>query len=415
MAHDASAEDGCRVEDFGERVVMPGVIDAHVHVNEPGRTEWEGFQSATRAAAAGGVTTLIDMPLNSSPVTVDSDALSLKRAAATANCHVNVGFYGGLIPGKIDQLDALLAESIHGVKVFLCDSGIDEFPKISAADLREAMPRIKAANSRLLVHAELTSIAPPVLHVQEYEEYLASRPTSFERNAITLMISLCEQSGCPVHIVHLATAGAVSDLMLARDRGLPITVETCPHYLHFASEYIEKGRTELKCAPPIREMINRERLWQALSAGHIDFIASDHSPCPPAMKNREQGDFVSAWGGISSLQVMLPVVWTGAKRRGASLEMITKWLSQSPAEQLGFRDCKGRIEAGYDADLVVWDAAQTFVVKPEEILHRHKLTPYSEETLLGVVEATYVGGVCVFDRRRSDDERFLGSPVGEIL
>lgn len=401
--------DGIPFESFGDKVIMPGVIDTHVHINEPGRTEWEGFETATKAAAAGGITTLIEMPLNASPVTTTVEALKLKLDAAKGKLHVTVGFYGGVIPGNIDDLDGLLSAGVFGIKAFLTHSGIDEFPNVTEADLRKALPILKMSSSRnsgkhdakLLVHCELEHSNPqpvtrqPATDPRSYANYLASRPAHWETDAIALMIRLSEEFDVHVHIVHVSAAEALPLIRDAKKRGLRITAETCPHYLLFCAEEIPDGATEYKCAPPIRERANNELLWDALKDGTLDFVATDHSPAPPGMKETRSGDFMKAWGGIAGLQFLLPAFWTGAKERGFSLEDVARLLCEHPATFLGLKQ-KGRIAPGCDADLVVWDPEASFVVKEEMVQHRHKLTPYVERTLLGVVERTLIAGTPVF-------------------
>jgi allantoinase len=403
--------DHCRIEDLGDRVVMPGLIDAHVHINEPGRTEWEGFETATRAAVAGGVTTLVDMPLNSTPVTTTVTALEEKRAAAHHKLWVDCGFYAGLIPDNSRAFAPLLRAGVLGGKAFLIHSGIDDFPNATEADLRAAMPILAGHGLPLLVHAELQkSESAPSVDARSYQAYLASRPRAWENEAIALMIRLCRDYDCRVHIVHLSSAEAISMLQHARAEGLPVTVETCPHYLFFSAEEIADGDTRFKCAPPIRERENREGLWQALQAGAIDFIASDHSPCPPELKLPEIGDFQRAWGGIASLQLTLPVIWTAARSRGHLLPVLAQWLSHRPAKFLGLHRHKGEIAPGHDADLVIWNPEATFTVTAEMIHHRHKITPYEGRQLYGVVEMTFLRGRKVFE-----NDRFVGGPSGNII
>ncbi len=403
------------IEDVGDLVISPGLIDAHVHINEPGRTEWEGFATATRAAAAGGITTLIDMPLNSDPATTTAAALAQKRAAAQGQCWVDVGFYGGLVPGNVVELPGLLDEGVFGIKAFLTHSGIDDFPNATEADLRAAMPLLAPRNVPLLAHAEIgsgpdVSTSDPTV----YDTWLRSRPPSMELDAIRLLVRLCRQTGCPTHIVHLATAAALPDLVAARSQRLPLTVETAPHYLYFAAEEVPDGDTRFKCAPPIREADNRKPLWTALRDGVIDFVATDHSPCPPPMKNLDEGDFMSAWGGIASLQMLLPVVWTAATAdfsgRGHLPADLARWLSRWPAQFLGLLGRKGAIEPGYEADLVVWNPEATFAVEPETLQHRHKITPYAGETLRGVVQRTYLRGEMVYN-----EGDFSPLPTGALL
>lgn len=388
---------GVPFESFGDKVIMPGVIDAHVHINEPGRTEWEGFETATKAAAAGGITTMIEMPLNASPVTTTVEALKLKLDAAKGKLHVNVGFYGGVIPGNIDDLDELLKSGVFGIKAFLTHSGIDEFPNVTEVDLRRALPVLEEHGAKLLVHCELESANPQhvtpqhVTDPRSYADYLATRPARWETDAIALMIRLSEEFDVHVHIVHVSAAEALPLIRDAKKRCLRITAETCPHYLVFCAEEIPDGATEFKCAPPIRERANNELLLEALKDGTLDFVASDHSPAPPDIKEQQSGDFMKAWGGIAGLQFLLPAFWTGAKERGFSLEDVARLLCESPAQFLGLKQ-KGRIAPGCDADLVIWDAEASFVVREEDIQHRHKLTPYAGRTLLGRVERTVVGG-----------------------
>lgn len=387
-------------ESFGDKVIMPGVIDAHVHINEPGRTEWEGFETATKAAAAGGITTLIEMPLNASPVTTTVDALKLKLEAAKGKLHVNVGLYGGVVPSNTNDLNELLSAGVFGIKAFLTHSGIDEFPNVTEADLRKALPILKKHNAKLLVHCELESpstvtLSPSKRNSRSYAEYLASRPAKWETDAIALMIRLSEEFDVHVHIVHVSSAEALPLIRDAKKRGLRITTETCPHYLVFCAEEIPDGATEFKCAPPIRERANNDLLWEALKDGTLDFVATDHSPAPPEMKESKSGDFMKAWGGIAGLQFLLPAFWTGAKERGFWLEDVARLLCSAPADFLGLKQ-KGRIAPGCDADLVIWDPEASFVLREEDIQHRHKLTPYARRTLCGVIDRTVSEGRTVY-------------------
>jgi allantoinase len=387
------------IEDVENLVVMPGLVDTHVHINEPGRTEWEGFVTATKAAAAGGITTLVDMPLNSSPVTTTPDAFREKLDAAQGKLFVDCGFYAGLIPENADRLPALLGAGVLGVKAFLAHSGIDEFPSVTELELRSAMPIIAQSKVPLLVHAELVDGNPKsqIHNSTLYSSYLSSRPHQWEQSAIELMIRLCHEYNCRTHIVHLSSADALPALKKARADGLPLTVETCPHYLSFSAEEIADGDTRFKCAPPLRERENRERLWEALNTGVIDFIVSDHSPCPREMKCLTSGDFQKAWGGIASLQLGLSIVWTEAKQRGFAVEDLARWMCRQPAEFIGIGKHKGVIARGFDADLVVWDPEKNFVVSADTLLHRHKLTPYEGRTLFGTIKQTYLHGRRVFD------------------
>jgi len=388
--------------DAGDAVVMPGLVDTHVHVNEPGRTQWEGFATATRGAAAGGVTTLVDMPLNSIPPTTTQAGLAAKRAAAQGQCWIDVAFWGGVVPGNTPELAFLLAAGVRGFKCFLVPSGVEEFSHVTEANLREAMPELSARGSVLLVHAEvpepIENAAASLVgsNPQDYQTFLRSRPRASENEAVALMVRLCRETRARVHIVHLSSADTLPLLRAARDEGLPLTVETCPHYLTFAAEEIPDGATRYKCCPPVRERENREQLWGALKEGVIDMVVSDHSPCTPALKLEETGDFLQAWGGIAALQFALPVMWTGAQARGFGLRQLTQWMSGAPAQLAGLDKRKGRLARGYDADIVVWHPEKEFKVVPEDIHFRHKTTPYTGMNLRGVVEATYVRGIKVY-------------------
>jgi allantoinase len=384
------------VVDAGESIVMPGIVDTHVHVNEPGRTEWEGFETATRAAAAGGVTTILDMPLNSIPATTTVGALEAKREAAREKSVVNVEFIGGVVPGNAGELEALRDAGVRAFKCFLSPSGVDEFPAVNERDLREAFPVLARLGLPLMVHAEDPACLLPSRGASRvYGDYLTTRPVAAERAAISLLARLMARTPTPVHIVHLSSATSLDIVRTVRARGLSLTVETCPHYLTFAAEEIPDGATEYKCAPPIRDKAERDGLWEALIAGDIDLVASDHSPCPPEMKETE-GDFFSAWGGIASLQLSLSAVWTGARDRRLKPESLAQWMSAAPARLAGLQSRKGALAAGYDADIIVWDPETRFVVDPTEILHRHKVTPYAGRELFGKVSATYVGGRRIF-------------------
>ena len=386
---------------------MPGLVDTHVHINEPGRAEWEGFSTATRAAAAGGITTLIEMPLNSIPATTSLNALHEKVAAAQNQCWVDVGFWGGVVPGNVAELKPMLAAGCFGFKCFLAPSGVDEFPCVDESELRLAMRELAVADARLLVHAELREfIATFGMAGRNYRDYLNSRPKMAENSAIRLLLHLSGETGCAVHIVHLSSVDVIEDLHAARTRQLPVTVETCPHYLALCADEIPDGATEFKCAPPIREKSNREALWKALRDGVIDMIVTDHSPCPPEMKLKATGDFFAAWGGIASLQLSLSVVWTEAVARGFREEHIARWMAAVPAKIAGLSGKKGEIAPGCDADFVVWDPAEEFTVDAASLHHRHKLTPYAGRRLCGVVKKTYLRGRLV----SSDDQ-----PFGQVL
>ncbi len=384
---------GAPVVDVGESVVMPGLVDTHVHVNEPGRTDWEGFETATRAAAAGGITTILDMPLNSIPATTTVAALQIKRDAARGRTIVNVEYIGGVVPGNSGELEGLRDAGVRAFKCFLAPSGVDEFPAVSESDLREAFPILARLDLPLMVHAEDPTCltAAPLSGSRCYADYLATRPVAAEISAIEMMVRLMEWCRVPVHIVHLSSAESLGIVRAARAKGLSITVETCPHHLTFAAEEIPDGATEYKCAPPIRSARERDALWEALLADDINQVASDHSPCPPAMKET-RGDFFAAWGGIASLQLSLAATWTGARSRGVQPEQIARWMSAAPARLAGLADRKGALSAGFDADIVVWDPDASFVVDPSRLLHRHKVTPYAGRELYGVVRATYIAG-----------------------
>ncbi len=388
------------VVDVGQSVVSPGLVDCHVHVNEPGRTDWEGFATATRAAAAGGVTTLVDMPLNCIPVTTRRDALEQKLRTASGQLWVDVGFWGGVVPGNAGELEGLAEAGALGCKAFLVHSGIDEFPNATEADLRLAMPELRAAGLPLLAHAELDPGGPASTgdgDPRRYEQYLRSRPAAWEDAAIALLIRLSRETGCAVHVVHLSSAASLPQIASAKDQGLPVTVETCPHYLCLEAEAIPDGATEFKCAPPIRGRENREALWAGLARGVIDLVVTDHSPCTPALKARERGDFAAAWGGISSLQLGLPAVWTEARRRGHDLTELASWMSARPAALAGLGRRKGRIAVGHDADLVIWDPQAEISVQPPFLHFRHKVSPYLGRRLLGRVETTLLRGRVVYD------------------
>jgi allantoinase len=390
--------DGTIIE-LEDQLLLPGVIDPHVHINEPGRTEWEGFDTATKAAITGGITTVVDMPLNASPVTTTVAAFREKLQATAGQLHTNCGFWGGLVPGNAGDIEGLIHEGVLGFKAFLTHSGIDEFPNVTEEDLRKAMPLIAKHGLPLLVHCELSEENDDWKkdNKKSYQHYLFSRPHTWEDKAIELMIQLCEEFHCPVHIVHLSSADSIPQIQKAKEKGLPLTVETAQHYLYFHAEEIQDGQTVLKCAPPIREKANNDLLWEVLQSGIIDFVATDHSPAPPQLKQVETGDFTTAWGGIASLQFALPVLWTAARKRGIAIEQVVKWLCEKPALLIGKKNSKGKIAKGYDADLIVFDAEATFTVTGEIIRHKHKITPYLNHKLHGVVEQTYLGGVKVCD------------------
>jgi len=410
------AEYGARLSattdtDLGELALLPGLVDTHVHVNEPGRTEWEGFASATRAALAGGVTTICDMPLNSLPVTTSAAALRDKLAAAAGQCAVDVAFWGGAVPGNLAEMAPLLEAGVVGFKCFLIDSGIPEFPPLSRAELRTAMKALAESGAAMIVHAE----DPAEVHEPAgpgYDAFVASRPPVSERRAIETVVGAAAATGARAHVVHLAAAECAALIGAAKAAGIALSAETCPHYLFFAAEEVPAGHTEFKCCPPIRYAPNREALWRALTAGVIDCVVSDHSPSAPALKDLASGDFRTAWGGIASLQIGLPAVWTVARRRGLSLADVARWMSVFPASLAGL-PAKGRIAVGCDADLVAFDPEASFEVRGAELRHRHPLTPYEGRTLTGRVARVWLRGTEV----SPDDEpqgRLLRRGGGEI-
>ena len=404
---------GVRVIDAGDLVVLPGLVDSHVHINDPGRADWEGFDHATRAAAAGGVTTLIDMPLNSIPATTNVEGFEAKLRAAASRCWVDVGFWGGVVPGNAADLAPLASRGVLGFKCFLAPSGVDEFQHVTESDLRDALPILARLNMPLLAHAELPAqLREPDRRTdpREYGTWLASRPPESELAAIELLIRLARATGAHVHIVHLASASALPALKQAREDGVPVSVETCPHYLTFAAEDIPRQATAFKCAPPIRERNQGRQLWSALAAEQIDLVATDHSPAPPAMKALDEGDFLRAWGGIASLQLGLAAVWTGAAKEGLSFERLARWMSDAPARLAGIRHAKGAIAAGRDADLVIWDPDAEATVDATSLYHRHPVTPYDGMRLRGAVRTTLLRGMTVFD-----EGRVMGSPSGRAL
>ncbi|MCA1582796.1 MAG: allantoinase AllB [Acidobacteria bacterium] len=407
----AAADEGVNVEDAGDALVLPGLVDTHVHVNEPGRTHWEGFETATAAAAAGGITTVIDMPLNAIPPTTTREGWFAKIDAAAGRCSVDVGFWGGLVPGNARELMGLRAAGSFGFKCFLAPSGAPEFEHVSEDDLLAAARELAATGAPLLVHAEsaelLGRFAGPA---GSYSGYLASRPAAAEVAAVEAVIRLSRATGVAVHVLHLSAADALQPLAAARAEGLPVTVETCPHYLTFAAEEIPDGATLFKCAPPIRERENRERLWKGLAEGVIDMVVSDHSPCPPEDKRLAEGDFGAAWGGIASLELTLAAVWTGAEERRIQPERVVEWMSAAPARFAGLLHDKGAIEAGREADLVVFDPGAVRVVDASRLHQRHPQTPYAGRELRGRVTTTYLRGEKIFD-----GGRLVRAGRGELL
>jgi allantoinase len=376
--------------DLGDLALLPGLVDTHVHVNEPGRTDWEGFATATRAAAAGGVTTICDMPLNSLPPTVSVAALEHKRAAAAGKCWVDVAFWGGAVPGNEAALGPLHEAGVVGFKCFLIDSGVPEFPPLGVAGLRSVLGSLAALDALLIVHAE-DAAEIKAASGRDYGSFVASRPPVSERRAIEKVISAAAATGARAHIVHLSAAECVAMIAGAKAAGIRLTAETCPHYLYFAAEQVPDGATEFKCCPPVRDAINREALWRGLEAGVIDCVVSDHSPCPPELKAPDTGDFGQAWGGIASLQLGLSAVWTVARRRGRTLDDVVRWMATAPSA-LARLPAKGRLAPGCDADLVAFDPDETYTVDPARLLHRHPVTPYAGRTLTGRVRQTWLRG-----------------------
>lgn len=400
---DAAVDAERAVDLAADEVLVPGLVDTHVHVNEPGRTEWEGFASATAAAALGGVTTLVDMPLNSIPPTVDVAALETKRDSARGRCHVDVGFWGGAVPGNLDDLRPLHDAGVFGFKCFLLDSGVEEFPPLPPGELEPVLRELTGFGARLIVHAEdAESVDRAPAPGPGYRSFLASRPRGAENLAIAWLLERARWTGAAVHVLHLSSSDALPMLASARRDGVEVTVETCPHYLTFAAEDVPDGATQYKCCPPIREAANRDLLWRGLAEGVIDVVVSDHSPCTPELK---RGDFGSAWGGVASLQVGLPAVWSGARARGHTLADVLGWMATVPARLAGL-DAKGAIAPGRDADLVVFAPDEPWVVDAHRLAHRNPVTPYDGRALTGVVRGTWLRG------RRID---VTGPPAGRLL
>lgn len=411
VSHYDDVASGAPLHDVGDDAIMPGVVDTHVHINEPGRTEWEGFETATRAACAGGVTTVVDMPLNSIPPATTERGVAGKKERLEGRVAIDVGLWGGAVPentlGDSRGLNKVLGEGALGFKCFLVPSGVDEFPCVGPDAVREGLRQIHGTEAVFMVHAELpgpiddaaremaAEVPPPDPRL--YRNYVRSRPRAAEDQAIELLYALCKETRAPIHIVHLSSSGALATLARARDEGLPLTAETAPHYLHFDAEEVPDGATWYKCAPPIREHENRERLWAALEDGLITMVVSDHSPCTPDLKRTGEGDFMAAWGGIAGLQFSFAAVWTEAQRRGHDLARVATWMCDRPARHAGLSSRKGAIAAGRDADLVILDPEASFRVEAPFIHHRNKLTPYENRTLRGVVRATYLRGQRVYD------------------
>jgi allantoinase len=400
--------------DAGDAVVMAGLVDPHVHVNDPGRAEWEGWETAGRAAAAGGTTTIVDMPLNSRPVTATVSALEAKVAAAMGACRVDFGLWGGIVPGNRRELTALLEAGALGLKAFLVPSGIDDFPPVEDEELGAAMAAVAASGAPVLVHAEdadeISRSVARALDVRpdSHAAWVASRPAAAEARAVARVAALCARTRARAHVVHVSAEEALGEVSRARTAGLPLSAETCPHYLSFASEDVADGDTRFKCAPPIREGRHRDALWRGLLDGTVDLVASDHSPCPPELK--PMGDFARAWGGIAGLELRLPATWSEASRRGATLVDMARWLAEAPARLAGLATRKGRIAVGLDADLVLWDPEREFVVDARDLHQRHSMTPWEGRKLTGVVETTILRGRVVYERAK-----FAGSARGRWL
>lgn len=397
--------------DYTNLIVMPGIIDAHVHINEPGRTHWEGFDTATKAAAAGGITTLIEMPLNASPVTTTVSAFKLKQEASINKLHVNCGFYGGTIPTNSKDIEGLIEAGVFGIKGFLTHSGIDEFLNVTKEHLKEIAPILKKHDVPLLLHCELEDKnVPTVFDPKNYKEYLNSRPQHWETNAIELALNLQEEFDIKVHIVHLSASSGIEVINERKKITNKLTVETCPHYLYFNSENIPNASPIYKCAPPIREKKNNDLLWEFLLNDGFNFIASDHSPAPKDVKNLENGDFFNAWGGISGLQFTLPIMFTETSKRGISIEKLTPLLTSNPAKFLGLQDRKGTLKIGFDADITIWDDSKNTVITEEMIEHKHKATPYLGHQFKGKIVDVYVNGYQVIK-----DSKIIKESKGELL
>jgi allantoinase len=405
-----------RCLDYGDLLVLPGLVDTHVHINEPGRTHWEGFETATQAAAAGGITTLVDMPLNCSPVTTSPHALKEKICSLDGKLFVDCGFWGGVVPQNVHNLQDLLTSGVLGVKSFLIDSGIEEFPAISPQELKLAMAQLARHKLPYLIHAELNggnhNLTPQGV---TYADFLASRPDQLEVEAIGALVCALKElkaagKSCPMHIVHLSSAEALPLIAAAKAEKLSLTVETCPHYLTLEAEAIPQTNALYKCCPPIRGKANRQRLWQGLASGTIDFIVSDHSPCTDTEKRLHEHSVKDAWGGISSLQFNLPLIWQEAHRRNINFLEVVKWLCQKPAVFCGLGQQKGKIAVGYDADLVVFDECATWTIQPTDIRFRNKMTPYQNCSVRGKVKSTYLRGECVLE-----EDEICKTPTGKPL
>lgn len=414
--HDYEAQLAIPCEEVGDASLLPGLVDCHVHINEPGRTDWEGFTTATQAAAAGGITTLVDMPLNCIPATVSRDALEQKLEAVGNQLWVDCGFWGGVTPDSLEDLPDLLDAGVLGVKSFLIDSGVEEFPPVTAEDIRQALPVLANAKVPYLIHAELDkNNSEPASIGDSYQSFLASRPKSWENDAIELMIQLLDEARTEghdgrVHIVHLSSDEGLTLIENAQEQGLNISAETCPHYLTLIAEKIPDGKTLYKCCPPIRESHNCENLWQGLIKGTIDFIVSDHSPCTPTLKLIDSGDIEKAWGGISALQFSFPLIWTEAEKRGLTLAKLSEWMSWNTAEFTGLSHFKGKIAVGYQADFMLFDEQVKYQISRDMIKHKHKITPYESMWVTGRILKTWLAGQCIYPHNQA-----AKSPLGRPL
>ncbi|MDX6356100.1 MAG: allantoinase [Streptomyces sp.] len=412
LPYDTPVPAGARLTDLGDDVLLPGLVDTHVHINDPGRSAWEGFATATAAAVAGGITTLVDMPLNSIPPTTATAHLEVKRDTARGRVHTDTGFWGGAVPGNLKDLRPMHDAGVFGFKCFLLHSGVDEFPQLSPAELADALAELTRFDGLLIVHAEDPGVidGAPQRAGRKYADFLASRPPAAEDLAIEGLIALAGRLGGRVHVLHLSAATALPLLAAARRDGVRVTVETCPHFLTLTAEEVPDGATEFKCCPPIREAANQDALWQALADGLIDCVVSDHSPSTLDLKHQDTGDFAAAWGGISSLQLGLPAVWTEARRRGHTLADVARWMSAGPARLAGLAETKGAIAVGHDADFAVLAPDEVFTVDPARLNHRNPITAYAGRTLSGVVRSTWLRGQVV-----ARDGAVTGEPAGRLI